>query len=36
MTEAQTALGAYPDLDSVLFVAFGEDVLNAYREAAQR
>jgi hypothetical protein len=33
MTETRAALGIYPELDSVVFVAFGDDVLEAYRQA---
>ena len=32
MTEAKEALERYPDLEKVVFVAFGDDVLEAYRE----
>lgn len=33
LAEAKRAVAAYPELGSVLFVAFGDDVLAAYREA---
>ena len=36
MTEAKAALGTWPELESVLFVAFGDDVLDAYRQAFRR
>ena len=32
MTEAKEALERYPELEKVVFVVFGDDVLEAYRE----
>jgi O-acetyl-ADP-ribose deacetylase (regulator of RNase III) len=36
LVEATSALKSYPELDSVLFVAFGDDVLEAYRQALDK
>ena len=36
LTEAKTALGTYPEFDSVHFVAFGDEVLDAYRQAFRK
>ena len=36
MKEAKAAIGKYPELEKVVFVAFGAEALRAYREAFSR